>query len=80
MTLQEQLERARASVNRFLPEKPLPCPECEEVGSEFFDHPLLGWRCAKCFDRMQEACIGLVAVCENRAIRRLEQQRKGGGE
>jgi len=43
----------------FTPQTPLPCPDCQELGTEFLNHKLIGWLCPDCYKRAQGACDGL---------------------
>lgn len=43
----------------FMPHEPLPCPDCNEPHSMFYDHCLVGWLCRECIVRVQDACEGL---------------------
>ena len=45
----------------FRPAEPLPCPDCEELGTVFYDHCVVGWLCACCYARVQRACEGIAA-------------------
>lgn len=47
------------TVETFEPKEPLPCPDCQELGSKFYDHCLVGWLCEGCYERVKAACEGL---------------------
>jgi hypothetical protein len=41
---------------RFTPDHSLPCPDCGEDGTEFYDHLVVGWLCPDCYGKVQRAC------------------------
>jgi hypothetical protein len=44
----------------FVPPAPLPCPDCGVAHEKFIDHPVIGWLCEGCYERVQSACLELV--------------------
>lgn len=47
---------------KFTSTEPLPCPDCGELHSEFFDS-IAGWLCADCHARFTNAARELMALC-----------------
>jgi hypothetical protein len=37
----------------FISTKDLKCPDCKQMGREFFDFPVIGWLCPECCRRVQ---------------------------